>query len=41
VLVRKAQDKWIVELNDDSVPHLKINQQYAALGKGSRNEADN
>ncbi|NIH15712.1 RNA polymerase factor sigma-54 [Serratia symbiotica] len=40
VLVRKAQDKWIVELNADSVPHLKINQQYAALGNSSRNEAD-
>ncbi|NIH11069.1 MAG: RNA polymerase factor sigma-54 [Serratia symbiotica] len=40
VLVRKAQDKWMVELNADSVPHLKINQQYAALGNSSRNEAD-
>ncbi|NIG87841.1 RNA polymerase factor sigma-54 [Serratia symbiotica] len=40
VLVRKAQDKWMVELNADSVPHLKINQQYAALGNSLRNEAD-
>ncbi|CDG48689.1 RNA polymerase factor sigma-54 [Serratia symbiotica] len=40
VLVRKAQDKWMAELNADSVPHLKINQQYAALGNSSRNEAD-
>ncbi|NIG62846.1 MAG: RNA polymerase factor sigma-54 [Serratia symbiotica] len=40
VLVRKAQDKWMVALNSDSVPHLKINQQYAALGNSSRNEAD-
>jgi len=40
VLVRKAQDKWMSELNADSVPHLKINQQYAALSNSSRNEAD-
>lgn len=40
VLVRKTQDKWMVELNADSVPHLKINQQYAALGNSVRNAAD-
>ncbi|RKQ40412.1 RNA polymerase factor sigma-54 [Enterobacter sp. R1(2018)] len=40
VLVRKAQGKWIVELNSDSIPRLKINQQYAALGTSSRNDSD-
>lgn len=40
VLVRKAQDKWTVELNADSIPRLKINQQYAALGNSARSEAD-
>ncbi|WON76556.1 RNA polymerase factor sigma-54 [Serratia sp. UGAL515B_01] len=40
VLVRKVQDKWTVELNTDSIPRLKINQQYAALGNSVRNEAD-
>ncbi|GAA3611638.1 MAG: RNA polymerase factor sigma-54 [Gibbsiella quercinecans] len=40
VLVRKAHGKWTVELNTDSVPRLKINQQYAALGNSARNEAD-
>ncbi|VTR55415.1 RNA polymerase factor sigma-54 [Serratia fonticola] len=36
VLVRKVQDKWVVELNADSIPRLKINQQYAALGNTVR-----
>ncbi|EPQ1332478.1 MULTISPECIES: RNA polymerase factor sigma-54 [Serratia] len=40
VLVRKTQNKWTVELNGDSVPRLKINQQYAALGNSARSEAD-
>ncbi len=40
VLVRKAQGHWTVELNSDSIPRLKINQQYAALGSSSRNDSD-
>jgi len=40
VLVRKAQGQWTVELNSDSIPRLKINQQYAALGTSSRNDSD-
>ncbi|MEW7000304.1 hypothetical protein M5585_06170 [Serratia ureilytica] len=40
MLVRKTQNKWTVELNGDSVPRLKINQQYAALGNSARSEAD-
>lgn len=40
VLVRKVHNRWTVELNTDSVPNLKINQQYAALGNTSRNDAD-
>ncbi|WP_127957778.1 RNA polymerase factor sigma-54 [Serratia microhaemolytica] len=40
VLVRKVKDKWQVELNADSVPRLRINQQYAALGRHLRNDAD-
>jgi RNA polymerase sigma-54 factor len=40
VLVRKAQGHWTVELNSDSIPRLKINQQYAALGTSSRNDSD-
>lgn len=41
VLVRKYQDKWTVELNSESIPRLKINQQYAAMGNsGARNDSD-
>ncbi|MBG6240633.1 MAG: RNA polymerase factor sigma-54 [Candidatus Symbiopectobacterium sp. Dall1.0] len=40
VLVRKHQDRWVVELNTDSVPRLQVNQQYAALGHSARNDSD-
>ena len=40
VTVFKDLGKWLVTINPDSVPKLKVNQQYAALGsKGS--SADN
>jgi len=38
VSVFKDHGKWVVTINPDSVPRLKVNQQYAALGKG--NNAD-
>lgn len=40
VLVRKVHNRWTVELNTDSIPNLKINQQYAALGNTARNDSD-
>ncbi|MEH2920742.1 RNA polymerase factor sigma-54 [Samsonia erythrinae] len=40
VLVRKVQNRWVVELNTDSIPRLQINQQYAALGNSARNDSD-
>ncbi|AHY09376.1 RNA polymerase factor sigma-54 [Serratia plymuthica] len=40
VLVRKVQNSWTVELNADSIPRLKINQQYAAMGSSARNDSD-
>ncbi|AFJ45503.1 RNA polymerase factor sigma-54 [Shimwellia blattae] len=40
VLVRKHQGNWVVELNNDSIPRLQINQQYAAMGSASRNDSD-
>ncbi|MTD37907.1 RNA polymerase factor sigma-54 [Erwinia sp. CPCC 100877] len=40
VLVRKHQGRWVVELNGDSIPRLKINQQYAAMGMRARNDSD-
>ncbi|OCG24000.1 RNA polymerase factor sigma-54 [Gilliamella sp. wkB108] len=39
VLVKKKDGKWIVELNNDTVPTLRINQQYAAMEKFA-NESD-
>lgn len=38
VSVYKDHGKWVVTINPDSIPRLKVNQQYAALGKG--NSAD-
>jgi len=35
VSVFKDHGKWVVTINPDSIPRLKVNQQYAALGKGS------
>lgn len=35
VSVYKDHGKWVVTINPDSVPRLKVNQQYASLGKGN------
>jgi RNA polymerase sigma-54 factor len=40
VLVRKVSGVWTVELNSDSIPRLKINQQYAAMGNSARSDSD-
>ncbi|WP_017444268.1 RNA polymerase factor sigma-54 [Gayadomonas joobiniege] len=40
VAVFKNKNEWVVELNPDSVPRLKINSEYAALSKTARNSAD-
>ena len=40
VLVKKVLGRWTVELNADSIPRLKINQQYAAMGTNARNDSD-
>ncbi|AXF78274.1 RNA polymerase factor sigma-54 [Erwinia tracheiphila] len=40
VLVRKIATRWAVELNNDSVPRIKINQHYASLGGPGRNDND-
>lgn len=33
VTVVKKKGRWVVELNGDSMPKLRVNQQYAALSK--------
>ncbi len=38
VSVFKDRGKWVVAINPDSVPRLRVNQHYASLGKG--NSAD-
>ena len=40
VLVHKHQGRWAVELNQDSVPRLKINQHYVSLGAQTRSDSD-
>ncbi len=40
VSVRKDKGRWIVELNPDNMPKLKINQEYAALTKTLKNAED-
>ena len=39
VSVFKDRGKWTVTINPDSVPRLKVNQQYAALGKGNSSDS--
>jgi RNA polymerase sigma-54 factor len=40
VTVVKKKGRWIVELNSNSMPKLRINEQYAALTKSSSNAND-
>ncbi|MFL7010520.1 RNA polymerase factor sigma-54 [Enterovibrio norvegicus] len=40
VSVFKDRGKWVVQINPDSVPRLKVNQQYAALTKSGCSAAD-
>lgn len=41
VLVRKVNGEWVVSLNNDVSPELRINEQYASLVKRADNSADN
>ncbi|WP_028107777.1 RNA polymerase factor sigma-54 [Ferrimonas futtsuensis] len=40
VAVSKRKGRWVVELNPDTMPKIRINEQYAALSRNSRNQAD-
>ncbi|RUO71927.1 RNA polymerase factor sigma-54 [Idiomarina ramblicola] len=40
VAVTKKNGRWVVELNPDSVPKLKVNEEYAALSKAAKTVAD-
>ncbi len=41
VFVSKKKDKWVVELNPDSAPKIRINSHYASLIKQVNNSSDN
>lgn len=41
VFVTKREGRWVVELNPDTSPRLRINGQYAGLIKRADNSADN
>jgi RNA polymerase sigma-54 factor len=40
VSVAKKNGRWVVELNNDSLPPLVVNQEYAALSKTTKNSND-
>ncbi|OCH13190.1 MULTISPECIES: RNA polymerase factor sigma-54 [unclassified Aliivibrio] len=40
VSVFKHNGKWVVTMNPDSIPRLKVNAEYEALGKGMGNSPD-
>lgn len=40
VSVVKKKGRWVVELNSNSMPKLRINEQYASLSKTSKNSND-
>ena len=40
VAVSKKQGKWVVELNPDSMPKIRINETYAAMARNARNSSD-
>ncbi len=41
VFVRKKEGRWLVELNPDIAPKLRINDNYAGMIKRADNSADN
>ena len=41
VIVSKNKDKWIVELNPDAAPKIRVNSHYASLIKQVSNSSDN
>jgi len=41
VFVQKTEGRWVVELNPDIAPRLRINNNYASLIKRADNSADN
>jgi RNA polymerase sigma-54 factor len=40
IVVRKVKDNWVIELNDQLLPRLKINNHYSTLLGHSKNQID-
>ena len=40
ISVVKKNGRWVVELNPDSVPKLRVNEQYAALSRQAKSSSD-
>jgi RNA polymerase sigma-54 factor len=40
VTVRKIKGRWQVDLNNDSMPSLRVNEQYAAMSRTARSSTD-
>ncbi|QUM87529.1 RNA polymerase factor sigma-54 [Moritella sp. 36] len=40
VLVKKKNNQWVVELNPDIVPRLKVNNEYSNLSTSNRSSSD-
>lgn len=40
VIVKKVNDRWVVELNIDAAPKLRVNNHYASLIKKVNNSSD-
>ncbi|MFC4655302.1 RNA polymerase factor sigma-54 [Rheinheimera marina] len=40
VSVAKIKGRWVVELNPDAMPKIRINEQYAAMSRQARNASD-
>ncbi|MCE9687088.1 RNA polymerase factor sigma-54 [Shewanella sp. AS16] len=40
VSVMKKSGRWVVELNPDCMPKISVNQQYAAMARSTKSQAD-
>ena len=40
VAVSKRNGKWVVELNPDAMPRIRINETYASMARHARNSSD-
>lgn len=41
VVVKKESSKWVVELNGDAIPRLRVNAHYAGMIRRADNSSDN